>query len=45
MTNPANVQPVVTSTVAKKAKNDIAFFAILRVFLLFDPPNDLKIQI
>ncbi len=32
VTNPANFQPVMTSTVAKKAKNDFAFFAILSFF-------------
>ena len=43
--NCANFQPIVTSTFAKKAKNDFAIFFKFAVFLLFDLPNDLKIQI
>ncbi len=32
VTNPTNFQPVVTSTFAKKAKNDFAFFCNFAVF-------------
>ncbi len=42
VTNRANFQSVVTSTFAKKAKNNVSFSFIFAGFWFFDPPNDLK---